>query len=115
MTAYERYLSGEMQDFDLPQDRIDAAIASLPTVSQPASQVYRQSSSFTVSQPALRSASQLTVSRPALRGRSVLRGRKRVGIDPFSSVEHQYSVQNCLRDRREDRAPRLGMGRGLRL
>ena len=32
MTAYERYLSGEMQDFDLPQDRIDAAMAKLPGV-----------------------------------------------------------------------------------
>jgi tryptophan synthase beta chain len=32
MVAYERYLSGEMQDFDLPQDRIDAAVANLPTV-----------------------------------------------------------------------------------
>jgi tryptophan synthase beta chain len=32
MTAYERYLSGEMTDFDLPQDRIDAAIADLPVV-----------------------------------------------------------------------------------
>ena len=32
MTAYERYLSGEMTDYDLPQDRIDAAIADLPAV-----------------------------------------------------------------------------------
>ena len=32
MTAYERYLSGEMTDYDLPQDRIDAAIAGLPAV-----------------------------------------------------------------------------------
>jgi tryptophan synthase beta chain len=32
MVAYERYLSGEMTDFDLPQDRIDAALASLPQV-----------------------------------------------------------------------------------
>ncbi len=32
MVAYERYLSGEMTDFDLPQDRIDAALASLPAV-----------------------------------------------------------------------------------
>jgi tryptophan synthase beta chain len=32
MTAYERYLSGEMIDYDLPQDRIDAAIADLPAV-----------------------------------------------------------------------------------
>jgi tryptophan synthase beta chain len=32
MVAYESYLSGEMTDFDLPQDRIDAAIAALPQV-----------------------------------------------------------------------------------
>ena len=32
MTAYERYLAGEMTDFELPQDRIDAALASLPSV-----------------------------------------------------------------------------------
>ncbi len=32
MTAYQRYLSGEMEDFELPQDRIDAAIAKLPPV-----------------------------------------------------------------------------------
>jgi tryptophan synthase beta chain len=32
MVAYERYLSGEMTDFDLPQDRIDAAIKNLPAV-----------------------------------------------------------------------------------
>jgi len=32
MVAYERYLSGEMTDFDLTQDRIDAALASLPAV-----------------------------------------------------------------------------------
>src|SRR6202522_166711 len=32
MLAYERYLSGEMTDFDLPQDRIDAALANLPVV-----------------------------------------------------------------------------------
>jgi tryptophan synthase beta chain len=32
MTAYERYLSGEMIDFELPQDRIDAALANLPAV-----------------------------------------------------------------------------------
>jgi tryptophan synthase beta chain len=30
MTAYERYLSGEMADYDLPQSRIDAAVAGLP-------------------------------------------------------------------------------------
>jgi tryptophan synthase beta chain len=33
MAAYEKYLSGEMTDFDLPQERIDAAIADLPAVS----------------------------------------------------------------------------------
>jgi len=32
MVAYERYLSGEMTDFELPQDRIDTALASLPKV-----------------------------------------------------------------------------------
>ena len=32
MAAYETYLSGQMEDFELPQERIDAAIASLPTV-----------------------------------------------------------------------------------
>ena len=32
MVAYERYLAGEMTDFDLPQDRIDAALANLPGV-----------------------------------------------------------------------------------
>jgi tryptophan synthase beta chain len=32
MTAYERYLAGDMTDFELPQDRIDAALASLPAV-----------------------------------------------------------------------------------
>jgi tryptophan synthase beta chain len=32
MVAYERYLSGEMTDFELPQDRINTALASLPTV-----------------------------------------------------------------------------------
>jgi tryptophan synthase beta chain len=32
MMAYEKYLSGEMTDFELPQERIDAAIANLPTV-----------------------------------------------------------------------------------
>jgi tryptophan synthase beta chain len=30
MTAYERYLSGEMADFELSQDRINAAVAKLP-------------------------------------------------------------------------------------
>jgi tryptophan synthase beta chain len=32
MVAYERYLSGEMTDFELPQDRINAALAHLPAV-----------------------------------------------------------------------------------
>src|SRR5487761_1583543 len=32
MVAYERYLSGDMTDFELPQDRIDAALANLPGV-----------------------------------------------------------------------------------
>jgi tryptophan synthase beta chain len=33
MTAYERYLSGEMADYDLPQGRIDAAVTKLPVIS----------------------------------------------------------------------------------
>ena len=32
MVAYQRYLAGEMTDFELPQDRIDAALASLPQI-----------------------------------------------------------------------------------
>jgi tryptophan synthase beta chain len=32
MGAYERYLSGEMPDYDIPEERIEAALASLPTV-----------------------------------------------------------------------------------
>ena len=32
MAAYEQYLHGEMVDFDLPQERIDEAIAKLPVV-----------------------------------------------------------------------------------
>ncbi|GAB2564560.1 TrpB-like pyridoxal phosphate-dependent enzyme [Nocardia heshunensis] len=32
MTAYERYLAGEIPDFELPQPRIDAALAALPKV-----------------------------------------------------------------------------------
>ena len=32
MVAYERYLSGEMTDYDLAQDRIDLALANLPAV-----------------------------------------------------------------------------------
>jgi tryptophan synthase beta chain len=30
MVAYERYLSGDMVDYELPQDRIDTALANLP-------------------------------------------------------------------------------------
>ena len=30
MSAYDRYLSGEMEDFDLPVERIDAALTRLP-------------------------------------------------------------------------------------
>ncbi|WP_433242222.1 TrpB-like pyridoxal phosphate-dependent enzyme [Streptosporangium sp. CA-135522] len=30
LNAYDRYLSGRMEDFPLPQDRIDAALAGLP-------------------------------------------------------------------------------------
>jgi tryptophan synthase beta chain len=32
MSAYQRYLSGEMQDFELSQERIDATLARLPAV-----------------------------------------------------------------------------------
>ena len=32
MVAYQNYLSGEMPDYDLPQERIDAAVANLPAV-----------------------------------------------------------------------------------
>jgi tryptophan synthase beta chain len=32
MSAYQRYLSGEMDDFELPQDRIDAALNRLPAL-----------------------------------------------------------------------------------
>jgi tryptophan synthase beta chain len=32
MVAYERYLSGEMADYELSQDRIDKAVAGLPVV-----------------------------------------------------------------------------------
>jgi tryptophan synthase beta chain len=32
MAAYQRYLSGEMDDYDLPQDRIDAALSALPAL-----------------------------------------------------------------------------------
>ena len=30
MSAYQRYLSGEMEDYELPQERIDAALTRLP-------------------------------------------------------------------------------------
>jgi hypothetical protein len=33
MGAYERYLTGEMTDFELSQERIDDALARLPVVS----------------------------------------------------------------------------------
>jgi tryptophan synthase beta chain len=32
MAAYERYLSGEMEDFELSQERIDDALTRLPKV-----------------------------------------------------------------------------------
>jgi tryptophan synthase beta chain len=32
MAAYERYLSGEMTDFELSQERIDDALTRLPVV-----------------------------------------------------------------------------------
>jgi tryptophan synthase beta chain len=32
MAAYERYLSGEMEDFELSQERIDDALTRLPSV-----------------------------------------------------------------------------------
>ena len=32
MSAYQRYLSGEMDDFELSQDRIDAALSKLPSL-----------------------------------------------------------------------------------
>ncbi|MFC7649142.1 TrpB-like pyridoxal phosphate-dependent enzyme [Streptosporangium lutulentum] len=32
LNAYDRYLSGQMEDFPLPQEQIDAALASLPTL-----------------------------------------------------------------------------------
>jgi tryptophan synthase beta chain len=32
MVAYERYLSGSMEDFSLPQERIDAALSGLPSI-----------------------------------------------------------------------------------
>ncbi len=32
MGAYERYLAGEMTDFELSQERIDAALTRLPAV-----------------------------------------------------------------------------------
>lgn len=30
LSAYDRYLSGELEDFRLPQERIDDALATLP-------------------------------------------------------------------------------------
>jgi len=32
MLAYERFRSGEKTDFELPQDRIEAALRNLPAV-----------------------------------------------------------------------------------
>jgi tryptophan synthase beta chain len=32
MGAYERYLSGDMLDYDIPEERIEAALAALPVV-----------------------------------------------------------------------------------
>ena len=32
MGAYEKYLSGEMTDYELSQERIDAALSRLPAV-----------------------------------------------------------------------------------
>ncbi|MEU7002385.1 hypothetical protein [Nonomuraea sp. NPDC046570] len=32
LAAYDRYLSGEMRDFALPQERIDDALSGLPRV-----------------------------------------------------------------------------------
>jgi tryptophan synthase beta chain len=32
MSAYQRYLSGEMEDYELPQNRIDAALSRLPSL-----------------------------------------------------------------------------------
>jgi hypothetical protein len=32
MAAYERYLTGEMEDFELSQERIDDALTRLPKV-----------------------------------------------------------------------------------
>ncbi|HEX5296394.1 MAG TPA: TrpB-like pyridoxal-phosphate dependent enzyme, partial [Streptosporangiaceae bacterium] len=32
MAAYQRYLSGEMEDFELTQERIDEALTRLPQV-----------------------------------------------------------------------------------
>ncbi|MBC7337492.1 MAG: TrpB-like pyridoxal-phosphate dependent enzyme, partial [Clostridia bacterium] len=30
--AYERYLAGELEDYELPQEQIDQALAELPAV-----------------------------------------------------------------------------------
>jgi len=32
LSSYERYLSGKMEDFELPQERIAESLASLPAV-----------------------------------------------------------------------------------
>jgi tryptophan synthase beta chain len=32
MAAYQRFLSGEMEDYELPQDRIDEALTRLPAL-----------------------------------------------------------------------------------
>jgi tryptophan synthase beta chain len=32
LTAYERYLNGELEDFEYPADEVQAALANLPTV-----------------------------------------------------------------------------------
>ncbi len=32
MAAYQRFLSGEMDDYDLPQERIDDALTHLPAL-----------------------------------------------------------------------------------
>ncbi len=32
LQAYEKYLSGEMVDYDLPQEQIDAAMAEVPVL-----------------------------------------------------------------------------------
>jgi hypothetical protein len=32
MTAYERYFAGKLEDYQLPQQEIDRAVAALPQV-----------------------------------------------------------------------------------